>query len=119
MTGGFMLMQTDPTPYADINELLDLLLAWMQSILGKKLIGLYIFGSLVTGDFDYDSSDIDLIAATSTELDEEEIERLRIMHQDIALQEKVWDDRIEVGYISAENLKKTQPHFQLALISPG
>jgi len=76
-------------------------------------------GSLVTGDFDYDSSDIDLIAATTTELDEEEIERLKRMHQDIALQEKVWDDRIEVGYISVENLKKSQSHFQIALISPG
>jgi predicted nucleotidyltransferase len=111
-------MQTHPTPFATINALLDLILSRMQTILGNKLIGLYIFGSLVTGDFDYDSSDIDLIAATSTELDEEEIERLKLLHQDIALQEKTWDDRIEVGYISVENLKKSQPHFQIALISP-
>lgn len=112
-------MQTHPTPYAAINALLDLILSRMQMILSNKLIGLYIFGSLVTGDFDYDSSDIDLIAAISTELDEKELGRLKIMHQDLALQEKTWDDRIEVGYISVENLKKSQSHFHLALISPG
>src|SRR5438552_2138897 len=119
MTGGFMLMQTDPTPYADINELLDLLLAWMQSILGKKLIGLYVFGSLVTGDFDYASSDIDLVAAISADLDEKEFESLKVMHADIALNHKQWDDRIEVGYLSVENLQKSTLQGKIALISPG
>ncbi|HLQ30214.1 MAG TPA: hypothetical protein VK140_13360, partial [Ktedonobacteraceae bacterium] len=58
MTGGFMAMQNDLTPYADINKLLNLLLSRIQAILGEKLIGLYLFGSLVAGDFDYESSDI-------------------------------------------------------------
>ena len=53
-----MTMQTDPTPYAEINTLLDRLLLRIQTILGKKLIGLYLFGSLVTGDFDHKSSDV-------------------------------------------------------------
>ncbi len=48
-------MQTNPTPYADINELLDQLLSRIQAILSERLIGLYLFGSLVTGDFDYNS----------------------------------------------------------------
>jgi predicted nucleotidyltransferase len=85
-------LQIHPTAYTAINALLNLILSRMQTILGDKLIGLYIFGSLVTGDFDYDSSDIDLIAATSTELDEEHIERLKLMHKVIALQEKAWND---------------------------
>lgn len=112
-------MQSHPTPYPAINNLLVLLLSRMQKILGDKLIGLYLFGSLVTGDFDYDSSDIDLIGATATELDEDDVEQLKLMHQNIALQDKTWDNRIEVGYISVENLKKSQSHFQIALISPG
>src|SRR5438874_768634 len=100
-----MSMRTNPTPYAEINELLDQLLSEMQAILGKKLIGLYIFGSLVTGDFDYGSSDIDLIAAISADLNEKEFEHLKKMHLDIALKYKNWDDRIEIGYLSVENLK--------------
>lgn len=114
-----MTMQIDATPFADINELLELILSRTQGILGKKLIGLYIFGSLVVGDFDYESSDIDLVAAITAELDENEFERLKMMHTDITLNNKTWDDRIEIGYISVENLKKSQPHFTIALISPG
>lgn len=114
-----MMIQTDPTAYTDINELLELLLSGMQKILGEKLIGLYIFGSLVVGDFDYESSDIDLVAAISAELDEHEFERLKMMQADIVRNNKKWDDRIEIGYISVENLKKSKPHFTIALISPG
>jgi hypothetical protein len=91
----------------------------MQMILSNKLIGLYVFGSLVVGDFDYDSSDIDLIDSTSTELDEEELERLKMMHQEIALQEKWWDDRLEVAYISIGALRRYQPDYRHPLISPG
>ena len=67
-----MTLQTDPTPYADINALLDRLFEGMRAVLGEKLIGLYLFGSLAVGDFDYGSSDIDFVdfvAATFTELD--------------------------------------------------
>jgi predicted nucleotidyltransferase len=74
------MMQPHPTPYVDINTLLNLLLSRIQTILGNKLIGLYVFGSLATGDFDYDSSDIDVIAATTTFPDEQELERLKMMH---------------------------------------
>src|SRR5712691_1872187 len=119
MTGSFMTMQTGPTPYPEINTLLVLLLLRIQTILGKKLIGLYLFGSLVTGDFDHKSSDIDLIAATSTRLDEQEVESLKLMHEDIALKEKKWDDRLEVAYISVEELKRYNPRYQQPLISPG
>src|SRR2546430_4890402 len=114
-----MTMQTDLTPHADINELLDLLLARIQGILGKKLIGLYVFGSLVTGDFDYGCSDIDLVAAISADLDEKEFESIKKMHADIALTHKKWDDRIEAGYIAVANLKKATLHCKIALISPG
>jgi hypothetical protein len=40
-------MQTNPTLYSEINKLLELLLSSMQKILGEKLVGLYLYGSLV------------------------------------------------------------------------
>src|SRR6202011_1086170 len=91
----------------------------IQTILGKKLIGLYLFGSLVAGDFDYDSSDIDVVAAMTADLNEKEFELLRQMHADIAHKHKQWDDRLEIGYIAVENLKKATPGHSIALISPG
>ena len=57
-----------PTPYDHVNVLLERLFAHMQAILGDKLIGLYLHGSLVTGEFD-DYSDVDLLAALSDDLD--------------------------------------------------
>src|SRR2546430_15367777 len=99
-----------PTPYADINELLNILLSQIQAILGKKLVGFYLYGSLVWGDFDYLISDIDLLAATTSDVDNEEFHALNKMHDDFATKYKKWDDRIEVQYLSLYGLKtfKTQ-----------
>ncbi|MEZ0537617.1 nucleotidyltransferase domain-containing protein [Caldicellulosiruptoraceae bacterium PP1] len=51
-----------PTPYEDINHLLNSLLSRIQNIFGTKFLGFYLYGSLVWGDFDKDISDIDLLA---------------------------------------------------------
>src|SRR2546422_8006017 len=92
MTGGCM-QPADPTPYADINQLLELLLSGIQKILGAKLIGLYLYGSLVIGDFDPNISDIDLVAALSSDIDDKESGALQKMHDDFAKKYKEWDDR--------------------------
>jgi predicted nucleotidyltransferase len=73
-------MQTDPTPNVDINQLLELLLSSMQKILGEKLVGLYLYGSLVIGDFDPTISDIDLVAALASDPDDKEFEALQKWH---------------------------------------
>jgi len=88
----------NPTTYPDINQLLSLLLSEMQRILGDRLIGLYLYGSLVWGDFDCDTSDIDLLAATASDIDEKEFSALKQIHDDFALQYKAWNNRIEVQY---------------------
>ncbi len=114
------MLQTNPTAYADINELLELLLSSMQKILGEKLVGLYLNGSLVIGDFDPDISDIDLVAALASDLDDKEFEALQKMHVDFAHQHKEWDDRIEVCYISLAALHTVKTGTsQVANISPG
>ena len=52
------------TPFDDINALLQNLQIELQSILGEKLVGIYIYGSLVWGDFNHTTSDIDLFELT-------------------------------------------------------
>jgi hypothetical protein len=42
--------------------------------MGDRLIGLYLFGSPDSGDFDYRVSDIDLLAAVSPGVSAEELE---------------------------------------------
>ncbi|MBO0781443.1 MAG: DUF4111 domain-containing protein [Ktedonobacteraceae bacterium] len=113
-------MQTEPTPYAHINALLAQLLAGMRTILGPKLVGLYLYGSLVTGDFDHEQSDLDLLAATASDLDEKECNALKKMHQDFASQHKQWDDRVEVAYLSVAALRTFRTRVSnIGIISPG
>jgi predicted nucleotidyltransferase len=108
------------TQYPAINELLDVLLSRMKSILGEKLVGLYLYGSLVWGDFDYEISDIDLLAATTTDLNDRELVKLKRMHGDIANTYKEWDNRIEIQYLSLAGLKTFRLQTtKMAVISPG
>jgi predicted nucleotidyltransferase len=108
------------TPYTDINELLDSLLSQIQTILNQKLVGVYLYGSLVWGDFDYESSDIDLLAATSSDIDDKEFNDLQQMHCDFVDAHKRWDDRIEIAYISIAALQTFKSRTsELAIISPG
>jgi hypothetical protein len=110
----------NPTPYPDINHLLADLISRMQSILGGRLVGLYLYGSLVWGDFDHDTSDIDLLAALTSDMDAQEAAALKAMHDDIAHDYKQWDNRIEVQYLSLLGLKTFRSQSTpMAVISPG
>jgi predicted nucleotidyltransferase len=40
------------TPYPDVDELLESLHSRIRAVLGERLAGLYLYGSLTTGDFD-------------------------------------------------------------------
>lgn len=108
------------TPYPDIDELLTSLLDQMHAILGDRLVGLYLYGSLVMGDFDPTISDIDLLAATATNLTEDEFARLHKMHDGFAAEHPEWYDRIEVAYLAVRGLRTfREERSPIAVISPG
>ena len=108
------------TAYRDINKILDSLLSQMRHILRERLVGLYLYGSLTTGDFDLKTSDIDLLAATSSDLKDTEFGDLQEMHADISRANKAWDDRIEVAYLSVTALKTFRVQSSnMTVISPG
>jgi hypothetical protein len=108
------------TPHPDINQLLGDLLDQMQRILGQKLVGLYLYGSLVSGDFDRDTSDIDLLAATESDIDDQEFQQLQSMHNDLIARNQYWRNRLEIAYLSITALKTFRTHTsKIAIISPG
>jgi hypothetical protein len=109
----------EPTPYADVNALIDALRTAIGAILGDKLAGLCLFGSLTTGAFERAVSDVDLVAALATDLDDGECARIAAMHADIARRFPAWDDRVEVGYLAADKLRRLAPGVTFALVSPG
>ena len=55
----------------------------IENILTKKLIGLYLFGSLTYGDFNPDSSDIDLVAIINQPLNHDELDHIKQLHKQI------------------------------------
>ena len=71
---------------------------------GPALKGLYLCGSLATGDFDERISDIDLLAVLSSEVAPDLAIRLQDMHDGLAKDNPTWRGRIEVVYISALGL---------------
>ena len=108
------------TAYPEVNEVLSEFMRTSQEILGTKLLGIYLYGSLVSGDFDLDISDIDLLAVVSEPVGEEVFGQLHAMNHALARNFPNWEGRIEVAYVSESALKTFR--FQkstIAVISPG
>ncbi len=113
----------NPTPYKDINEILEQLKTGLVNILGENLSGLYLTGSLTYGDFDRGSSDIDFLAVLSKELSEQQLEAVKKLHSNIGKQYPEWTKRTEGSYITKDMLnnieppKKPRPYINRGLIN--
>jgi len=88
--------------------------------LGGSLIGLYLYGSLVVGDFDDERSDIDLLAVTREPLGPEAERSIAQMHDSIVQRFPEWQDRLEVGYFPLAVVSDFEgPLGDVHRISPG
>jgi hypothetical protein len=88
--------------------------------LGDTLVGIYLYGSAVWGDFDDDISDIDLLVVLTCDIDADLFARLDTWHQALAAQFPAWAERIEIAYISTTALQTFRSHTSpIAVISPG
>lgn len=100
---------TSPTPYADINALLNTLLSDVQMILGGLFVGMYVHGSLANGDFDPQRSDIDFVVVTTDDLPGEMVAALEAMHASIAVSNLKWATNYEGSYIPQHALRRYDP----------
>lgn len=108
------------TQYPDIDTLIQELSEVMSTTLGDQLKGLYLFGSLVFGDFDQHTSDIDLLAMTTDEISDQQLADLRNIHDNFAAKHPEWNDRIEVDYVSLKGMKNFKDATcRIARIAPG
>ncbi|MEX1262644.1 MAG: nucleotidyltransferase domain-containing protein [Actinomycetota bacterium] len=100
------------------------LLTWLvdsqQEALGINLIGSYVFGSVVTGDFESGISDVDTVAVIRANLKAAEVAALAQLHLEIVEEMPEWEDRVEVVYLSSRALKTFRTESSAAArISPG
>ncbi|MBN8654610.1 MAG: DUF4111 domain-containing protein [Anaerolineae bacterium] len=94
------------TPYQDVNNVLSLLLENVKGILKDEFVGMYLYGSLSSGDFNPKSSDIDFLVVTENYLPEAIISQLEKMHkQPWAIHSKRAGE-LEGAYIPKELIRK-------------
>jgi hypothetical protein len=104
----------------DFPPVLDTLSAEIIEHLGGSLVGLYLYGSLVVGDFDHERSDIDVLAVTCEPLEPKTERVITQMHQSITQRFPEWQDRLEVGYFPSAVISDVQgPRGVVHRISPG
>jgi hypothetical protein len=98
-----------PTPYAEVNEALRELLTPAQTLLGNHFVGMYLSGSLALGDFDPQSSDIDLVIVTDGPLSDDRFVALREMHARFAAGGSPWATKLEAVYVPEPALRRDAP----------
>jgi predicted nucleotidyltransferase len=97
------------TPYPKIDLLLDHLLSEIQAVLGTRLVGLYLHGSLAYGDFDPQSSDIDFLAVTRDAATEADFALLKEMHSRLRAGPSAWAQKLEGAYLPRKDLRRHDP----------
>jgi predicted nucleotidyltransferase len=105
----YVLDQTRPTPYAEVNEVLNLLLQNVKRILGDQFIGMYLYGSLSSGDFNPETSDIDFLVVTTYTLPVETIAELEDMHKESWATSLKRAGELEGSYIPKELIRRHDP----------
>jgi predicted nucleotidyltransferase len=106
----YTLRQSHPTPYPEVNEVLNLLRSKVKRILGEQFIGLYLYGSLSSGDFDLESSDIDFLVVTRDTLSDSTISRLEGSHKEIWATGLKWTSKLEGAYVPRETIRRHDPN---------
>jgi hypothetical protein len=97
------------TPYPDVDAAIGSLLDGAQTALGASFVGMYLHGSLASGDFRPETGDIDFLVATDKEVRGGALESLRALHAQLAADDPVWGPELEGSYIPRDALRRHDP----------
>jgi len=99
----------DVTAYPAINTVLSGWAEGLKRLLGEKIVGLYLSGSLAYGDFVRDRSDIDLQAVVRNPLTEAELRSIEQLHRQVERSCPEWASRIDCSYVPLELMHELKP----------
>ena len=103
-----------------VRHIIDRLIDELNEILSGDLIGIYLYGSLVSGDFEIAVSDIDLVVVLARDLSAGQFQTLQMMHARVVGDHPEWEDRLELAYISRRALWTFRnAESTIGIISPG
>lgn len=91
----------------------------VQDTLEDNLLAIYITGSLLMGDFEPASSDIDFLVVTQAPLGRQDAARLGAFHAAIGRAQQPWGSRFEGGYAARAQLRPWGIEGVMAAIEPG
>ncbi|MEW6403171.1 MAG: aminoglycoside adenylyltransferase domain-containing protein, partial [Chloroflexota bacterium] len=87
-----------------------------KSILGRQFVGMYLYGSLATGDFNPENSDIDFLVVTTGPLEGKTISELEVMHNQVWATSLKRAGKLEGAYVHRDLIRK---HGSDGLPCPG
>lgn len=90
-------------PYPELREVLNIFVDEIATELGENLVGIYLIGSIASGDFDADS-DVDFLVVTNTELTEANMKPLQEIQIKIHDMDCYPAKHLEGSYISIADL---------------
>ena len=93
-----------PTPYPELNSVLDELVASIRAALGETFVGAYLQGSFAVGDFDR-HSDVDFVVVTARDLTDDQVRALQEVHPRIFSLPSEWAQHLEGSYFPAGTLR--------------
>jgi hypothetical protein len=93
-----------PTPYPELNAVLQEMVSSIQAVLQDNFVGAYLQGSFAVGDFD-EHSDVDFIVVTEGELSEEQVAALQNLHPRIYHLPSSWAKHLEGSYFPKDVLR--------------
>ena len=96
------------TPFPEVDSLVAEVLAGARAILGERLIGMYLDGSLAMGGFD-EASDIDFVAVVDRPATEDDFAALRLLHDRISAIDVPLAIQLEGFYVPASTLRRGDP----------
>ena len=105
----YTLQQIKPFPYPDVNDLLHLLLRNVKNLLSDQFVGMYLYGSLASGDFNPETSDIDFLVVTADTLPEEKISELEVMHKQTWATSPKRAGELEGAYVPKDLIRRHDP----------
>jgi predicted nucleotidyltransferase len=106
----YTVQQSKPTPYPDVNEVLNLLLSNAKEILGDQFVGMYLYGSLSSGDFNPETSDIDFLFVTEETLSDAIISNLESMHKQTWATSLKRAGELEGAYVPRKLIRQHNPN---------
>lgn len=91
------------SPYPELRDVLRAFVKEISAALGENLVGVYLVGSVASGDFDLDS-DVDFLVVTKAALTEMEMKPLQEIQTKIHAMECYPAKHLEGSYISLADL---------------